>query len=187
MPTYEDVHNILLHGGAACHGCEYRVLEHGLRRCLVLDNRNDPALCPGVKQAFTAAGVTIVEEEVEDDGFVTMRSKGASTLLEVATGRKPTPGSKLDQGKPRVDLLLDGVPLALLAIAKVLTFGAKKYDDHNWLKVQNGRSCYLAAEGRHRLAGDGQDDESGLDHGAHKLCSALFAYELRLRGEKYDD
>jgi len=107
-----------------------------------------------------------------------------SKLLEIATGRKPAEGSKLDQGKPRVDLLFDGMPLALLEISKVLTFGANKYAEHNWVNVENGRSRYLAAEGRHRLAGEGQDDESGLLHEAHKICSALFALELKLRDVK---
>ena len=105
-----------------------------------------------------------------------------SKLLEVATGRKPTKGVKYDEGKPRVELLFDGMPLALLEVAKVLTFGAEKYSAGGWVDVPNGRSRYLGAEGRHRLAGDGKDGESGLDHEAHKLCSALFAYELKLRG-----
>jgi len=36
-------------------------------------------------------------------------------------------GAKMDEGKIRIDLILDGMPLALKAVAEVATFGANKY------------------------------------------------------------
>lgn len=92
-------------------------------------------------------------------------------------------GVKHDQGKPRMDLLpMDG----LLEIAKVLTFGATKYGDHNWEKgIEFHR--LRAAQMRHDAAvemGELYDSESGLIHTAHKACDALMELTLRIRNEK---
>ena len=92
-------------------------------------------------------------------------------------------GNKFDSDKPRMDLL----PMdALLEVAKVLTFGAKKYGDHNWEK---GIEFYRlrAAQLRHDAAvemGELYDTESGLIHTAHKATDALMELALRLRNEK---
>lgn len=90
-------------------------------------------------------------------------------------------GMKYDAGKPRMDLLLDGCPNALLRISDVLTFGAKKYAEHSWHTVAEGKSRYKAALLRHLTAhamGETLDSESGLPHLAHAACCALFILEL---------
>lgn len=92
-------------------------------------------------------------------------------------------GIKHDQGKPRMDLL----PMdALVEVAKVLTFGAAKYGDHNWEKgIEVNR--LRAAQLRHDAAvemGEMIDPESGLLHTAHKTCDALMELAMRLRNEK---
>ena len=83
-------------------------------------------------------------------------------------------GKKLDNEKIRMDLL----PFeSLEAVAEVLTFGAKKYCDNNWQKVENAESRYLAALLRHLSAykqGKKNDPESGLSHLSHAACNALF-------------
>jgi hypothetical protein len=89
-------------------------------------------------------------------------------------------GRKDDNAKVRFDLLPFG---ALEEIAKVLTFGAKKYDDDNWRKVPNLRRRYLAAGFRHVWSwrkGEQRDPETGLHHLAHAACCFLFvlSYEL---------
>lgn len=80
---------------------------------------------------------------------------------------------KFDQEKIRVELL---PVVALEEIAKVLTFGAKKYDDWNWT---NGFkwSRLLGAAIRHLFAflkGEDKDSESGLSHLAHAGCCIVF-------------
>lgn len=93
-------------------------------------------------------------------------------------------GLKLDADKPRMDLL----PFeALEEVAKVLTFGAKKYADNNWQKVDCAESRYTAALLRHLVAvqrGDKVDAESGLSHAAHMATNALFILWFELQKEK---
>lgn len=93
-------------------------------------------------------------------------------------------GMKFDGDKPRMDLLLDGCPNALLRVSDVLTFGAKKYAAHSWHTVAEGKSRYKAALLRHLTAhaqGEVNDPESGLPHLAHAACCSLFILELEQR------
>ena len=80
--------------------------------------------------------------------------------------------TKYDEDKVRWDL----VPYKELeSVAKVMTFGAKKYADNGWKGVSKER--YLAALMRHFVAymdGEIIDPESGLPHMAHIRCNALF-------------
>lgn len=103
------------------------------------------------------------------------------------TDEPPTTGVKFDGDKPRVDLLTAGMPNALLEISKVLTFGAKKYDDHNWKIVPDGEKRYAAALMRHFLAsqsGEPVDSETGISHLAHAACCLLFMLEKELLNAK---
>lgn len=91
---------------------------------------------------------------------------------------------KYDAGKPRMDLLLSGCPMALEAVANILTFGAKKYAAHSWQSVERGEERYLAALLRHLTAhakGEVNDPESGMPHLAHAACNAMFILELEQR------
>lgn len=86
-----------------------------------------------------------------------------------------------------MDLLLDGQPLALLEVGRVLSFGAAKYGDHNWQQLERAEQRYKAAAMRHELAissGEVNDPESGLVHLAHKICCDLFRLELLLREDR---
>jgi len=95
-------------------------------------------------------------------------------------------GLKNDQGKCRVELL----PTApLLMIGDVLTFGAKKYADHNW-RGGFDYSRLIGANLRHLLAfndGEDYDPESGLSHMAHAGCCTLFLLEQIAKGTGNDD
>lgn len=95
-------------------------------------------------------------------------------------------GVKHDSGKLKPTLLLDDMPLAIQEILKVLKFGAEKYSEGNWLKVDNGINRYRNAADRHRLESSINkiDDESGLLHLAHEATSILMLLELKLRGGK---
>lgn len=96
-------------------------------------------------------------------------------------------GRKFDSEKPRMDLLIKGMPRALYEIGKVLTYGSKKYEDHNWLYVEGAENRYCAASFRHELDREiyGElDSETEANHLAHKICCDLFRLELILRGDK---
>lgn len=102
------------------------------------------------------------------------------------TGRAPNdPGAKLDAGKVRPDLVLDGFSLALLEVARVATYGATKYSENGWMQVPNGVMRYRAAGDRHRLrrCTEDLDPDTGVTHLAHEAWNRLAELELLLRGD----
>ena len=89
-------------------------------------------------------------------------------------------GKKFDSNKPRMDLL---PPKAILETAKVLSFGAQKYDPENWRLLDNLQSRYTAGALRHIFAhmdGEELDSETNLSHLAHAMCCLLFKLEIEL-------
>lgn len=87
-------------------------------------------------------------------------------------------GTKNDQDKPKYGLL---PPTALDDVAKVLTFGSKKYGKDNWKYVDDAISRYFDASQRHLWSykrGEIVDPESGLPHLAHAIASLLFILEI---------
>lgn len=94
------------------------------------------------------------------------------------------PGAKLDAEKVRAGLLAD-FSLALLEVAKVCTYGAKKYSVRGWEKVDNGIERYKDAQYRHMLAQRHEefDQESGLLHLSHECWNLLAQLELKKRAE----
>jgi len=95
-------------------------------------------------------------------------------------------GRKYDSEKPRMYLL---PPKAITEVAKVLTFGASKYDEDNWKKLDNLQNRYTGAALRHIFAhmdGEELDPETGLDHLAHAMCCLLFKLEAKLDGKSQE-
>jgi hypothetical protein len=98
----------------------------------------------------------------------------------------PLKGTKFDSEKIRVDLL---DPLALEGLAKVLTFGAKKYGDDNW----RGGLVYSRVIGallRHLFAimrGEDNDPESGYPHIDHVGCCWMFLSTFMKSRKDLDD
>lgn len=91
-----------------------------------------------------------------------------------------TEGVKYDGEKPRMHLL---PPKAIIEVAKVLTFGANKYDEENWKKLEDLQSRYTSGALRHIFAhmdGEDLDSESNLYHVAHAICCLLFKLEIEL-------
>ena len=89
-------------------------------------------------------------------------------------------GIKYDSAKPRMNLL---PPKAIMEVAKVLTFGAEKYDAENWRKLDDLQNRYTAGALRHIFAhmdGEKDDPESNISHLAHALCCLLFKLEIEL-------
>ena len=93
-------------------------------------------------------------------------------------------GIKYDSAKPKMNLL---PPKAILEVAKVLTFGAEKYDAENWRKLDDLQNRYTAGALRHIFAhmdGEELDPETNLSHLAHALCCLLFKLEIELEDAK---
>ncbi|MDY0087109.1 MAG: DUF5664 domain-containing protein [Coriobacteriia bacterium] len=105
-------------------------------------------------------------------------------------------GKKFDTGKaPIVSGCLHYFPKALLAVAAVSDYGAKKYDvsfeDKNWSRLHNAEKRYGDGLGRHvaleglELWDTGNFDPTGakgsdLLHAAHAAWNALAKLELLL-------
>jgi len=116
---------------------------------------------------------------------------GESICLECfeALNQKPMPMLeevrkdfvKHDQEKIRLELI---PPSFLTSTGAVLTYGAIKYDDHNWAKCPKW-SRYYGALLRHLIAilmGQENDSESGLPHQWHLNCNAAFLTEFQEAG-----
>ena len=101
---------------------------------------------------------------------------------------KKNKGSALryDSNKMRMELIS---PIALEDLAAVLTFGATKYQDHNW---RNGMkwSRVIGSLKRHLNSiekGEDVDPESGMLHIGHLLCNAMFLSEYYRTQPELDD
>lgn len=93
---------------------------------------------------------------------------------------------KFDDQKPRMSLIPQR---ALMEVAKVMTMGAKKYDDHNWRKGMNW-SRLSDAQLRHMakfINGQNYDEESGLYELAHAAANCLMLLEYQLNNLGDDD
>ena len=89
-------------------------------------------------------------------------------------------GKKWDEEKPKLHLL---PPKSILEIGRVLTYGAEKYDEENWRKLDNLQDRYTSAALRHIFAhidGEEKDEETQLSHLAHAMCCLLFKLEIEL-------
>ena len=100
---------------------------------------------------------------------------------------KESHGKKYDSGKPKLYLL---PPKSINEVGKVLTFGAEKYDPHNWRKVDDLHNRYSSAALRHIFAhidGEDEDQETGLSHLAHAICCLMFKLEDELIGKSEEE
>lgn len=132
--------------------------------------------------------------------IVTFPKEGAGTVLkELSKKRREgmTPselleeilkpqGIKLDQNKPDMSLLSSN---AINKLAQVLSFGAKKYQSHNW-RLGIAWSRIIAGVLRHLfsyLGGERKDPETGLSHLAHAMCGIMFLLEYEDTRQEFDD
>ncbi|MEA3639923.1 MAG: dATP/dGTP diphosphohydrolase domain-containing protein [Lamprobacter sp.] len=108
-------------------------------------------------------------------------------IIEVGRDNLHVPGAKDDAGKPRMGLVLFGFQNALVEVAKVGTFGAKKYSDNGWEHVDDGQARYTDAMLRHIFGAGNTDPETGLLHMAHAAWNCLAVLELMLRNREWED
>jgi hypothetical protein len=93
-------------------------------------------------------------------------------------------GRKFDSEKPKMHLL---PPNAIIEVSKVLTFGAEKYDEENWRRLENAQNRYTSGALRHifaHMSGELQDEETNYSHLAHAICCLMFKLELELENGK---
>lgn len=111
-------------------------------------------------------------------------------MLNDVLGSEVERGKKDDSGKAPVRAgVINYFPNALLEIAKVSAFGAKKYSWGNWKFVENGKTRYGDAQMRHACLShiESHDEESGLLHAAHEAWCALARLELLLTEMETED
>ena len=129
---------------------------------------------PGVKRVVKDVdGKIEVEEMVAAIDLVSSEAQSGHAL-------------KFDTDKVRMELLSVDF---LTEVSKVLTFGAAKYDSHNWRKGFEWSRLYGAAL-RHltsHMNGDNLDEESGLSHLSHAACCLMFLIEHEQRQIGTDD
>lgn len=105
------------------------------------------------------------------------------------------PGAKLDAGKIRPHLMMNGFAKALKEVSLVGTIGAAKYSDYGWITVPKGIERYTDAMQRHYLEeSDGVLYDADLTTRAgkpvhHAACiawNALARLELILQEESIE-
>lgn len=128
----------------------------------------------------TASGWTL-RVPVHRDRSPGVTAEEMAAMEEGPSDLYGTGGVKADTGKPMLDLIS---PAMMFEVGRVLTFGAQKYDPHNWRKgIKYSR--LIAAALRHIfkwLAGHDKDDESGLSHLAHSVCCLMMLIEYQADG-----
>ena len=99
-------------------------------------------------------------------------------------------GLKYDEGKTRLDLV---PPEAVMALGRVLTYGAEKYEPNSWRGVERrdiALRLHAAALLRHLMAyqmGETHDPESEMPHMWHVLTNAAFLVALTRKEAGEDD
>ena len=96
-------------------------------------------------------------------------------------------GAKLDAGKVRPSLVLNGFADALAEVFEVAEGGAQKYTPYGWREVADGETRYNDAKLRHQNAaarGEVYDQATGLRHAAHEAWNALAVLQLQIEADR---
>jgi len=99
---------------------------------------------------------------------------------------RPTGAIKADGGKPPLSLI---PRRGLYEVARVMGYGAQKYERDNWRKGFPWTDLLSAAD-RHIwafLEGETNDQETGYSHLAHAVCELLFVMEYAKTHPELDD
>lgn len=131
----------------------------------------------------------------EDPNQANSLSDGLEKIQSTKSNQTSMPGNslqsskakKFDQGKPRLSLLPTH---AIMEAAGVMTFGAQKYGDKNWMQGDMRVTRLWDAAVRHMVAffhGEDTDPESGKSHLAHAICNMSMIHEIIRIGCGQDD
>lgn len=120
-------------------------------------------------------------DEVHAQRAVAMEAERDPHGIDPKTG-----GAKMDAGKIDVyAMFLDYFPRAVITVAYVSEYGARKYHAKGWEKVPEGYARYSAADIRHimyEMMGTTYDiHDSGLAHAAQHAWNAMARLELALQ------
>ena len=144
-----------------------------------------------IKEKFSVQNIGGTRERLDlpmkaNEAFEELKEEVESTSYQKEMKeRQEEKFIKADGGKNRLGLL---PPQALLAIGRVLTFGAKKYEPNNWMRCSD-TSRYVDAALRHIVAymsGEKYDPETGEHHLAHAGCCIMFLIDLDWMKENGD-
>lgn len=100
-----------------------------------------------------------------------------------------TPGFKDDRAKPKVwQGIIRYFPLAIREVSHLSELGSYKYTWGGWAHVEDGRTRYSDALGRHLvdecLDANGIDPSDGIYHDVKIAWNALARLEIRLRARR---
>jgi hypothetical protein len=96
---------------------------------------------------------------------------------------------RFNEGKPSLSYILQFVN-PIKAVARIMEFGATKYEDGNWRKGGKPDREYLDSMMRHItswLGGEVYDTDSGCSHLGHAIWNLLALHELNHPDEIMDD
>lgn len=111
-----------------------------------------------------------------------MATQNDDTTVTTTTDR----ALKYDEHKLRMDLI---PPCSLAEVARVYTYGARKYGAHNWRKGLEWSRVYAALQ-RHLnafWAGEDIDSESHIPHLAHAAFGCLTLLNYMEHQREFDD
>lgn len=114
-------------------------------------------------------------KSVTDEGYVSVPTNWAEEKKKWQELNGLTEkGMKFSDGKPKWQYMAPLWP-AMTEVVKVLSRGAEKYEENNWMEVD--RDEYIRAIMSHYTAyasGETTDPDMGSHHLANLICSALF-------------
>jgi len=96
---------------------------------------------------------------------------------------------RFNEGKPSLAYILQFVN-PMRALARIMEFGAVKYEDGNWRKGGKPDKEYLDSMMRHLtywIHGEVYDEDSGCSHLGHAIWNLLALHELNHPDEIMDD
>lgn len=120
-------------------------------------------------------------------GCTAARDRDCGLAPPAAPSLGENPKDRIGDTKVRLSLVPGP---AVIAIAKVMTLGAKKYGPYNWRQNKVRRTVYLEAALRHILAaldGEDADPESGQMHEAHAASCMAIILDASATGNLVDD
>lgn len=146
----------------------------------------------GAAQSLRQLGRQTVNEQCHAEPLTQNEIDGAD---DVAAASEKDPhgldqhqsGAKLDAGKVRPSLVLNGFADALAEVFEVAEYGAQKYTPYGWREVADGETRYNDAKLRHQNAaarGEVYDQATGLRHAAHEAWNALAVLQLQIEADR---
>ena len=161
-----------------CRFCDITYRDNTIR-CPTCFGKTELVWCPSDEDVESVVGIG----DINSSGYCTLlHPDGIGDINSTERGT----GARYNTGKPDYSL----IPLSSMAdAARVLEYGAAKYNKHNWMKGMP-HSVPYACMMRHLAAwqaGEDMDDESGLPHLAHAMCNLVMLIEFQTTYPEGDD